>query len=528
MLAALDPHTLGLAVSVVLFTIAILAVSYRITTKSYIGSECWAASLTVLAFAFLALLLRGRIPDVVSMMGIAYGTFLSMCLFYDGLARFHGRDINARVNRLNHGVALLAAAGILLHYVLVGANINGRVLLFHGFQLFIAVRMLSMIAQVRNPRQRAPYAMLSSVFLVVAGVSLTRVYLMLQASPMTSLLQQDVGIRMMMLIDIVLVIVLWFSVLMIMHTRIERELEEARHEAELAARTDGLTGLKNRHHFEAEIRREIERASRYGNPVSLVMFDIDHFKHVNDQHGHLAGDEILVEVARCVSAMTRASDLLCRWGGEEFVLLMPTTDDNAMKVADQLRHQIEQHAFPRVGKVTISAGLAQLCAGDDPVSWMRRADNALYRAKSRGRNRVEKEASGVAAISPLSLQSVHGFSWGDAVIDEQHRLLFDKTNCLLECCSGSDARKVAELMEGLLGEAERHFHYEEGLLRNARYPSLEEHRAEHARLCRRGRVLLDEFRAGTVESGALTSFAVGELVLGHISGEDLEYGAHIQ
>ncbi|HJV86415.1 MAG TPA: diguanylate cyclase [Noviherbaspirillum sp.] len=527
MLASLDPHTLGLAVSVVLFTIAILAVFYLLTTRSYPGSECWAVSLTVLAFAFLSLQLRGRIPDIVSVLGITYGTFLSMCLFYDGLARFHGRNGGIRLNPINHGMALLAAAGILLHYAFAGAAANGRVLLFHGFQFFISLRMLAMIAQARSPSQRVPYAMLSTVFLMVACVSLTRIYLILNAPQITSLVQEDLGIRMMMLINIVLVIVLWFSVLLITHMRIERELEEARSKAEFAARTDGLTGLKNRHHFEAEIRREIERASRYGHPVSLVMFDIDHFKHVNDQHGHLVGDEILVELARRVSTVTRASDLLCRWGGEEFVLLMPATDDNALKAAETLRRHIEQHAFPQVGKITISAGLAQLRPGDDPASWMRRADNALYRAKSRGRNRVEKEASDFTSALPLALQWVHGFTWGHATIDEQHRVLFDKTNRLLERCGGSDTGEVVALMESLLNETERHFRYEEGMLKKASYPRLAEHGAEHARLCREGRLLLEEFRCGRVASGVLSHFAVSDLILGHISGEDLEYVSHI-
>lgn len=528
MLAALDSYTLGLAVSIVLFTIAIQAVFYLLTIKSYPGNGCWAVSLTVLAFAFLSLQLRGHIPDILSILGLSYGTFLSMCLFYDGLARFHGRSGRLHVNPINHGVALLVAAGVLLHYVLASASGNLRALLFHGFQFFISVRMLAMIAQARNPRQRAPYAMLSAVFLILACVSLARIGMTLNTASGASLHTRDLGIRMVMLVDMALVIILWFSVMLITHTRIERELEEARSEAELAARTDGLTGLWNRHHFEAEIRREIERASRYGHPVSLVMFDIDHFKHVNDRHGHLAGDVVLAEVARCASTMTRTSDLLCRWGGEEFVLLIPATEDDALKAADKLRRHIEQHAFPQVGKITVSAGLAQLRAGDDPASWTRRADNALYRAKSRGRNRVERDTTEMAAASPLSLQWAPSFTSGHAAIDEQHKLLFDKTNRLLERCGGADACEAVELMEGLLHEAERHFRYEEGLLRNAGYPRLDAHRAEHARLCSEGHLLLEEFRSGKVASGALSSFAVGELVLGHISGDDLEYVPYIK
>lgn len=527
MLAALDPHTLGIAVSIVLFTVAFQAMFYLLTTKSYPGNECWAVALMVLAFSFLALQLRGRIPDIVSVLGLNYGVFLSMCLFYDGLARFHGRTGRTRMNLVNHGMALLAAGGVLLHYAFNGVSINGRVLLFHGFQLFISLRMLAMIAQSRNPQQRGPYAALFMVFLTVACVSLTRIYLLLDAPPITSLLQQDVGIRMIMLVGMAQALILWFCILLITHTRIERELEEARGKAELASRTDTLTGLRNRQHFEAEFRREIERASRYGQPVSLVIFDIDHFKRVNDQHGHQTGDEVLVEVARCASKMTRASDLLCRWGGEEFVLLMLAADDDALKAADKLRRHIEQHTFPQVGAITISAGLAQLRADDDPATLIRRADNALYRAKSRGRNRVEKEVSDFASASPLSLRWAPGFTCGHPAIDEQHQILFGKTNLLLERCGGRDDKEVVELMEDLLRETERHFRYEEGVLRKSGYPHLKEHGEEHARLNQKGRLLLDQFRTGQAPSSTLSSFAVRELALGHISEEDLSYVSYI-
>lgn len=522
MLAALDPFTLALTVSISLFTIAILSVFFVLTTKSYFGSAYWAASLVLLSVGFLALTLRGTIPDIVSILGVNYCIYLSLCLFYDGLARFHGRGGRAPVNPFNHGVAL-ATVGVVLYYSYFDVSVNARIVLFHTFQLFISIRLLALLAQLRPTWHRSPLVLLAVVFLALACVSLARIHVTLNAPPMTSLLKNDLGLRLMMLINLVVSIVLSFSMMLLTHIRIEDELEEARGKAELDSRTDSLTGLWNRHHFETEIQREIDRATRYRHPATLLMFDIDHFKNVNDEHGHLAGDEVLKEVARCARDAMRTTDLPCRWGGEEFIVLLPETDDEAVKAAEHLRQYIEAHVFPPVGRITISVGVAQLRANENLGGWMRRVDAALYRAKARGRNRVEKEAPDLALTSPMSLRWVPGFTCGDTTIDQQHQALFDKTNRLLDRCGAPGQHDVAALMEDLLDDVERHFRYEEDVLVKACYASLEAHAAEHARLARSARALLQEFRAGAKPAGALSSFVIRELVLGHIAEDDTRY-----
>ena len=173
---------------------------------------------------------------------------------------------------------------------------------------------------------------------------------------------------------------------------IRRQLETTNAELERMARTDGLTGCWNRRHFEERIRLQLARARRHGGALSLVLFDIDHFKAINDQHGHGVGDQVLCELASLMRGSIRGSDLFSRWGGEEFAILAPGTPLNdALGLAEKLRAAIEAHDFAGAGRVTISIGVAQLRAGDDLDSWFRRADLALYRAKLGGRNRVEGE-----------------------------------------------------------------------------------------------------------------------------------------
>jgi diguanylate cyclase (GGDEF)-like protein len=156
------------------------------------------------------------------------------------------------------------------------------------------------------------------------------------------------------------------------------------------ATTDSLTGLYNRLKFNQEIASEILRSDRYKSPFSLVLFDIDEFKKVNDTHGHQLGDKVLVQLSRLALSLIRSTDLLARWGGEEFVILAAGSDGQmAAHAAEKLREGIGRVVFEEVGSVTCSFGVAQYMEGETAESLIGRADDALYRAKMNGRDQVE-------------------------------------------------------------------------------------------------------------------------------------------
>lgn len=162
-------------------------------------------------------------------------------------------------------------------------------------------------------------------------------------------------------------------------------------ERELAHRAthDPLTGAYNRIPFEERIDAEMERVARYATALGFLVVDIDHFKAINDTHGHDAGDRVLVEIATRLRTVIRGSDLLARWGGEEFVILLPETDlFGALELGERLRDAVAAEPCDEAGTVTVSIGVAQAVPGESVRRLFSRADAALYRAKAEGRDRV--------------------------------------------------------------------------------------------------------------------------------------------
>lgn len=160
-------------------------------------------------------------------------------------------------------------------------------------------------------------------------------------------------------------------------------------ELEHRATRDFLTGVYNRHKFMERLQVEWERADRYRRPLSLLLLDIDHFKQINDSYGHDAGDRALCSVVALLQARIRSSDVLGRWGGEEFIVLIPETGlEDAVALAEKLRTGLAGYGCDGVGRLTASFGVAQRRAGESVEALLKRSDDALYEAKRGGRNRV--------------------------------------------------------------------------------------------------------------------------------------------
>jgi len=171
--------------------------------------------------------------------------------------------------------------------------------------------------------------------------------------------------------------------------KVSTELERTHEQA----RTDPLTGFVNRRGMDEVLVREVARCKRTSGPLSVAIMDIDHFKRVNDEHGHDAGDQALVHLARVARTGVRETDIVCRYGGEEFVVVLPgAAADGAHFVVDRMRSLAEKTPFvlgQHKLEIRFSAGVAEFGRGETPEDLLKRADRALYRAKQAGRNRVE-------------------------------------------------------------------------------------------------------------------------------------------
>ena len=153
--------------------------------------------------------------------------------------------------------------------------------------------------------------------------------------------------------------------------------------------TDHLTGITNRMHLDAVLEQEFVRARRYETSFSVLLMDLDWFKIINDTKGHAVGDSVLKELVRVISGSIRESDIFGRWGGDEFLILLPQTElGNAGLLAEKLRIKIEEYLFKSIDAITISIGAASLLPADTVETLLKRADEALYEAKNNGRNRV--------------------------------------------------------------------------------------------------------------------------------------------
>ncbi|MDR3683731.1 MAG: diguanylate cyclase [Geothrix sp.] len=302
---------------------------------------------------------------------------------------------------------------------------------------------------------------------------------------------------------------------------------------EQLASTDLLTGAWNRRHFEQAVEGEVHRSSRYGHPMTLILLDIDHFKRINDTFGHPAGDQVIREVANCIRSAIRLSDSLTRWGGEEFLILMPNTGlSHATALAERIRETLAAHPFEGIGPVTASLGLAEYIPSEPREAWLDRADRAMYRAKDQGRNRIEADPT--RGDSQRAIEHLEGtflklvwsenYRCGNPLLDAQHEHLFRLANELLDAMlSNRPLEESSALIRTLLSAVVQHFHDEEQILSGLGFPGLAGHAQQHADLVVKARELERAFRAGTLSIGSLFQFLAQDVVVLHMLKADREF-----
>ena len=299
------------------------------------------------------------------------------------------------------------------------------------------------------------------------------------------------------------------------------------------ASTDPLTGTMNRTRIEERACFELMRSDRYGDKLALIMIDLDHFKEVNDTFGHLAGDRVLRGFCEIARNCLRATDVLGRWGGEEFVALLPETGlKGAQFLADRLRTTLEGLCFDGEIKVTASMGVAGYREGDELASLMGRADAALYRAKENGRNRVvidledmKREAASKQQVPHLvNLHWKSNYRSGQPLIDAEHQELFELTNRIIASMVEQDTETaILPQVRELIAHVQAHFSHEEKLLQATGCPLAAPHAEIHRKLVEQACALADQFERGQGSATSLLGFLIYDVVAKHMLKEDRKF-----
>lgn len=302
---------------------------------------------------------------------------------------------------------------------------------------------------------------------------------------------------------------------------------------------DYLTGIGNRRYFYEQAEREIRRSGRTKLPISILMIDIDHFKRINDIHGHKVGDDVLKQIASVIKSSIRSIDILGRVGGEEFATLFPETNDTqAYILAERIRNRVATSTLqiPNRENATVSIGVATFCGDSTPLDQrIQQADKTLYRAKELGRNRTETfiDSQSIEMHSKMASHSTlvnlawnKSFESGNSQIDTQHMSLFEASNellsCLIEC---EDTSQCFASLDRLVDHVKNHFETEEAILRAAKFGDIDRHARIHTQLVTKLLAIKNSLAHNPHAIGEVFSFISVDVIRNHLVLEDTKFFA---
>ena len=362
------------------------------TQKVYTGFALWTLSNFTAAFGFSLLALRGYAPDWLTIIVGNVFAVAAMVLSYEGSRRFLGLS-GSRL--FNFGILAVYALGIT--YFTYADNVILYRIAVSTVCLAIITGRSAYIFQTQR-RATPTYKFAAVTYLCFTALMFVRLFLTYQNTQISALFAPDWVQSLVYLIFLIFAIIWMFTYLILTNERLQIELTAAQLDLEKVAATDFLTGIANNRRFYETGEIEIQRANRFQHTLTLVMFDLDFFKQINDTFGHAAGDRILIETVAVCRRNLRSVDLFGRLGGEEFAVLLPHTDlEGAKTVAELLRTAIERIEIEftpaEIIKITASFGITELKNTDIAIQTiLDRADTVLYQAKNDGRNRIVTDA----------------------------------------------------------------------------------------------------------------------------------------
>lgn len=385
----LDPRTIMLmttlmcgAMSIVMFSV------YRSFRREVHGLGHWSAGLALLVCASILFSSRELLPPAVSLLGANAALICGIGLSMLGTERFFGQDPSVRFYAMACGAGVLGIAW----WLLVRADFSVRVAIFSLTVFVFYARQAQLV--LRHGERHFSSLFFGLLMLVQAGVVLARgLAALAHGGARVDLTVAGTNASIYLAVANFMALLLTVGFMMMATRRLQNILERR-------STHDPLTQVLNRRGFGDVYERERANLRRYRRPLALLSIDLDYFKAINDNHGHAVGDQVLAHVAGLISSVLRETDCVARFGGEEFVVLMPDmAPHHALKVAERICHLLrhaERHTLPAC---TVSIGVAcQASAQEELDQLLSRADAALYLAKENGRDRIEFDIAGTAAV----------------------------------------------------------------------------------------------------------------------------------
>lgn len=366
-------------------TLAVIMVYARATRRVYPGFNDWVLSQVVLAAGVVLLSWGAYLSLWVSLLMGNSLLMLAQVFVYTGCIRFF--DLPRHRRWPFYGLLAVAMAAF-VWLIRTDGPASLRSLVFSLFTAVMMARVFAALAMQRELRRDPSVLLLAAAALVAMVFFSARALILWHVGAEAGVWNHRLLIAS-FYVGIVFSTLLVFGFLQLVQARTEGELQAAQARAEELANIDRLTGVWNRRRFESEAEREIVKATRHKQPLSLIAFDIDHFKAINDRHGHQAGDGVLTGICELILHRIRSTDALIRWGGDEFLIMAPMTcAADAEALARALCADMALRDFGAAGEVTLSIGVAEYCPTESLETWLARADRGIYAAKANGRNQV--------------------------------------------------------------------------------------------------------------------------------------------
>ncbi len=293
---------------------------------------------------------------------------------------------------------------------------------------------------------------------------------------------------------------------------------------------DRFTGIYTREYFNLRVHEEFSQALRRNYSISMIYFDLDHFKKVNDTYGHAKGDQVLLAVVDCVKKIVRNEDVFSRWGGDEFILLLPHTKLLEVEnLSNRIRLCIEELEISKRFGVTVSIGCSQWIPREYLESWFSRTDNALYISKNTGKNKVTVNDHNTEKNILMKIGWDEALNSGHPVIDAEHQNLLNRCNAIIESSlSKSSFNDTLRNVDAFLYEIEQHFLNEIRILKKVNYPEVNEHIAIHDTLLERAKEIYEKTLHEDITPVELFAFLLDTILESHLRNDDVKYFKYLK